>query len=318
MPHSQVPWGITLRNFQGTFSQPLYRGDRGVTQTISMMRDLIDDALKDPRVNAFAVQILQAAGVQNSDRQAKLRALYDWAANPQNWLYMEDPVGPHGPKETLRPVRTLQQVRAGDCDDATVLLAALAGTIGFSTRAVTIAAEPSDPREFSHIYPIAEVYPDQWIALDVARPGAAFGVEPPRYFRKRVWDFSSAGYEDLAGDGCACASEGSCALRSQLSGYVMLGQARPDGLATDISAVGQSGAKSHPASAASERRSPNPNAIGPTRSAPSREATIPKKSSGASPTTVRTRSTTPSPTPDTPSRKRKPTCKAGRRHRVPK
>ncbi len=220
---------LSLRNFTGTMAQPLLPGDRGVAQTIRLMRDVIEDAVKDSKINALAIQILRAAGVDGFDRAGKLRALYDWVK--ANILYVEDPIGPFGPKETIRPVRATLDLRAGDCDDFTNLFAALAGTIGFSTEAVTIAADPSAPEEFSHIYPMAEANPGEWIALDAARPGAAFGVEPPYFFRKRVWSLTSSEYEDLAGV--------KPQPRSRLNGYVSLGQYESTA-AQDIAAIGQS------------------------------------------------------------------------------
>src|SRR5712691_9353430 len=133
---------LSLQDFTGTMRMPLPRGDEGVARTIRLIRDLMDSAITDPQVNEAAIHILRNANVQNFDRDAKLRALYDFVSWP-NFLYVADPVGPFGPKETVRTVRTLLRVRAGDCDDYTLLLASLAGTVGIPTRAVTVAADPS-------------------------------------------------------------------------------------------------------------------------------------------------------------------------------
>jgi transglutaminase-like putative cysteine protease len=223
----------TLRNFSGTMATPLRRGDAGVEQTIDLIRHLIDDAVKDPVVNRTAIDALKAVNAPSFDRDAKLRALYAFAQWP-NFLYVEDPVGPFGPKETVRPVRDLLQLRAGDCDDFTVLLASLAGTIGIPTRAVTIAGDRSAPSEFSHIYPEAEVAPGRWVPLDAARPGAAYGVGAPAYFRKRIWSLTDSTFRDVSGRGV------SGQLASSLNGYAMLGDVAPNVAAEDISAVGQS------------------------------------------------------------------------------
>jgi Transglutaminase-like superfamily len=198
---------------------PLLSGDAGVAQTIGVMRQIIDDAVKDPYVNAAAIDFVR--GVTDSfSRDQKAQAIYNAVA--MRWLYVEDPVGPFGPKETLRPVRLLLQTFAGDCDDASILICALMGTIGIPCRLVTIAADPTSPREFSHIYPEAEIAPGRYAAMDVARPGSSYASAPARYYRKRVWDLTSKGYADLAGDGCACA--GKCAAKpSRLNGYAVLG-----------------------------------------------------------------------------------------------
>lgn len=210
---------------------PLPRGDEGVARTIRLIRDLMDSAIVDPQVNEAAIGILRNAGVENFNREAKLRALYGYVSWP-NFLYVEDPVGPFGPKETVRTVRTLLRVRAGDCDDYTLLLASLAGTIGIATRAVTVAADPNAPDDFSHIYPEAEVSPGSWVAMDAARPGAEFGMPAQRYFRKRIWSLTSSAHRDVAGERI-----------SSLAGYALLGSwplGQDSAAAQDISAVGQS------------------------------------------------------------------------------
>lgn len=218
----------TLRNFSGTMATPLKRGDAGVEQTIDLIRHLVDDGVKDPSVNHKAIEIAKFAQVPNFDDEAICRALYAYMSWP-NFLYVKDPVGPFGPKEMVRPVRDLLTVMAGDCDCATTLIATLAGTLGIHTRAVTIAADPSAPSDFSHIYPEAEVAPGRWVPMDVARPGAAYGVAPPRYFRKRVWSLTDSSFRDVSGQRV-----------SSLNGYAMLGRLGDDTAAMDISAVGQS------------------------------------------------------------------------------
>ena len=204
-----------LRSFRGVMGTPLAHGDQGVEQTINVIRQLVDDAVKDPAVNVTAIQMVRGTGDQFS-RDAKAQAIYAAVAN--RFQYVEDPVGPFGPKETLRPARVLLQIWAGDCDDASVLIASLLGTIGIPSRLVTIAADPSAPDEFSHIYPEAEVFPGNWVAMDIARPGSAYGSAPQRYFRKRVWSLTDRAYQDLNG-GCRCSS---------LNGYAMLGDAASD------------------------------------------------------------------------------------------
>src|SRR4029077_10644169 len=161
-----------------------------------VMRQLIEDAVKDPAVNRAALEMVRTIP-DPFNREAKAQALY--AGVSSRFFYAEDPVGPYGPKETLRPVRALLQIWAGDCDDATVLICSLLGTIGIRSRIVTIAADPSAPEEFSHVYPEAEIAPGVWACMDIARPGAAYGVSPSRYFRKRIWCTDAGNFRDVSG-----------------------------------------------------------------------------------------------------------------------
>lgn len=214
-----------LRTFTGVMGAPLARGDQGVTQTINLIRPIVDDAVKDPQVNVAAIEMVRGVADQFS-RDQKAAAIYTAVAN--RWFYVEDPVGPFGPKETIRPVRVLLRNFAGDCDDASVLIASLLGTIGIRSRMVSIAADPAAPNDFSHIYPEAEIYPGNWVAMDVARPGSAYGSAPQRYFRKRTWSLSDRAYQDMAG---ADSSAQSCRC-SSLNGYAVLGDPGPDGYQT--------------------------------------------------------------------------------------
>lgn len=216
-----------LRSFHGTMGTPLAHGDHGVEQTINVIRHLVEDAVKDPAVNVAAIGMVRGVGDQFS-RDAKAQAIYTAVAN--RFSYVEDPVGPLGPKETLRPARVLLQIWAGDCDDASVLISSLLGTIGIPSRLVTIAADPSAPDEFSHIYPEAEVFPGNWVAMDIARPGSAYGSAPQRYFRKRIWSLTDRAYQDMSGG-----------RASSLNGYAMLGDASTtiDALATLESGAAQ-------------------------------------------------------------------------------
>jgi len=176
------------------YATPLLGGDAGPSQTISMLRALVDDAWKDPFVNRTAIEIVRNAGVQPFDSWGQIRAVYNWVKT--NFYFVNDPVM----KEALRPTRELLELLAGDCDDINAnVLPALLGTIGYETRLVTIAADPNAPDTFSHVY--AEVFQDgNWIPLDAARPGATFGVAPPHFFRRAWWSLTDDSHGDYSED----------------------------------------------------------------------------------------------------------------------
>lgn len=225
---------------------PLSDGDIGTAQTIAHMRQLIDAGIKDQQVNRTAIGIVW--NTPQFSETPKAQAIYQWAQ--QNLRFVPDMVG----KETLRSARETLTVRAGDCDDFTILIAALLGTIGIRSRAVTISSHSDDPQSFSHIYPEAFV-DGKWIALDIARPGAQFGLTPQHYFRKREWDLFQNTFRDVsglsgytqksmacAGVGCGCASP--CAPdrsmgRGSLGAFNRGGRRRLGDFTDDMSAVGQ-------------------------------------------------------------------------------
>lgn len=174
------------------FAAPLLNGDAGVSQTVAKMRELIDQALRDPQIKALANSIVQ--NVPPHDDMAEATAIYQWVLS--NIRFTKDPIN----KETLFPPSELLQSRAGDCDDFTMLIATLLMAIGINARAITVSAPSEDPSQFSHIYPEAQI-DGAWVPLDAARPDATFGSAPPMYYRMRAWSLSDSSYQDLNGLG---------------------------------------------------------------------------------------------------------------------
>jgi transglutaminase superfamily protein len=196
------------------YSAPLAGGDDGTAQTISMLRNLVDDAWKDPYVNRTAIEIIRNAGVAPYNSWGQIRAIYDFA---HSFYFVNDPIT----KEALRPTRELLQLMAGDCDDINGnVLPALLGTIGFETRLVTVASDPQSPDLFSHVY--CEVFLDgQWYPLDAARPGAVFGVAPTYFYRREWWSLVDGSHGDYSSD-------------AAMGSYVPQGVRGLAGLASDL------------------------------------------------------------------------------------
>lgn len=217
----QAPQQRSPRHLSGIhYRAPLLSGEAGTKQTIAVMRKLVDQAVSDPSFNRFAVEIVR--GVAPFDHMREVQAVYQWVQ--RNIRYTMDPVT----KEKLYSPQDLLKIRAGDCDDIAMLMGALVIALGFPARLVTIAANATDPNEFSHVYLEAEVPPGsgQWVAMDAARSGAQFGVEPPVYYRKRVWSLTDNSFQDLSG--CGCGGRCGCGSRprkfSGLAGVATLGQ----------------------------------------------------------------------------------------------
>lgn len=170
----------------------LPNGDRGTEATIAKMRELIQQGMRDQLINRQAFAIVNAAGVQSFDFPGEIRAVFGWVS--RNIRFFQDVDG----VETLRTPREVLTIRGGDCDDYTVLIAALLGTIGHNVRIVTVSSDADAPGVFSHVYPEVEIN-GQWVPLDAARRDAALGKAPSRYFRKRVWSINDSRFRDVSG-----------------------------------------------------------------------------------------------------------------------
>jgi hypothetical protein len=190
------------------YRAPLLSGEAGTKQTIDVMRKLVDQAVGDQNFVRQAIEIVRNVLPYNDYGEAS--AVYEWVK--RNIRYTKDPVT----KEKLYPPAELLKIRAGDCDDISMLMAAFMIALGYPARLATIAASAENPNEFSHVYAEAEVPAGsgQWVPMDAARWDAQFGVEPPIYFRKKVWSLVDSSAQDLRGAGCSCGNRcGSAGLR---------------------------------------------------------------------------------------------------------
>lgn len=104
-------------------------------------------------------------------------AILRWVQS--NFPYREDIAG----VETLYSPRTMLRhleagIPHGDCDDFTILVSALAGSIGFEYRLAT--TQTREPGAWSHVYPELLVA-GRWMAADGTNASAPLGWEAPSF-----------------------------------------------------------------------------------------------------------------------------------------
>ncbi len=162
-------------------------GDKGTRQTIQYARQLIAEGLRDPNVHELALSFCKAYEAQPYDEKAELEAVFDGVLD--NFDYRKHVVG----AQSLQPVSGMLRTLSGDCAELNlILLPSLLGTIGYSTRAVAIKADPGRPAEFSHVYIEALTTDGEWIAMDAARENTEFGIEPQYYWGREEFDLTPA------------------------------------------------------------------------------------------------------------------------------
>ena len=160
-------------------------GDAGTLETARIIARLVREGAKDFYVRQQAIAIFRACGVRPKDRLGEVRALFEWVR--RNVRYTRD----IWQVETLHTARRLLELRAGDCDDMTILLGAMLMSTGHPVRIVLAGYHPAKPNGYSHIYPEVNVR-GRWIALDSTLPHP-MGFQP-RALWKRVCEFAK---EDL-------------------------------------------------------------------------------------------------------------------------
>ena len=192
-----------MEPYQDRTILPLPTGDAGVSLTLSHLRQFVVQSQTSELAHA-AVQDALALTPEKSP-QAEAAALLAWVRS--RYRYTLDPVEVElvrDPRYLLRQIQT-QGMFYGDCDDASVLLAALLETAGYPTRFV-VQGDAGD--SFAHV--LVEVDLDgAWTAADLTNRSAALGWAPPSPGREaRERRLSMLGQYDAATEAAIAASLG--------------------------------------------------------------------------------------------------------------
>src|SRR6266496_3923812 len=160
------------------------RGTRGTLATAKIIARLVQDGAKDFYVRQKAIEVFRAYKVKPKNRMGEVWALFDFVK--RNIRYTRDIFR----VELLHSARRMLELRAGDCDDMTILLGAMLMATGHPVRLVLAGFRPNRPHAYSHIYPEVNVR-GRWIAID-ATVDKPLGWEPPALW-KRVCEIEKEG-----------------------------------------------------------------------------------------------------------------------------
>lgn len=159
---------------------PLRDGDPGIARTIQWMNGIVrgKEGATHPVVRSTALDIVR--GLSSRDKQGQIAAVLAWVKRNIDFR------GEY--KELLQtPVVTLQ-LCAGDCDDHSMLIAALLKTLGYTTRFNTVAADAEDPGQFTHVFcEVLDPTSQQWTALDSTVAASTPGWRPDNVYRQKAW-----------------------------------------------------------------------------------------------------------------------------------
>jgi len=128
-----LPWtssAVTFRNF----------GDEAAA-----LRKMVDHCSADLALKEFTLNVLHKAGAGSRQELDQALAIGEWAQ--QNIYYV------HEGRETFQRPETTLRLRAGDCDDFTILIASMLGTIGIRNKLCILKIEG----RWAHIFPVAVV-----------------------------------------------------------------------------------------------------------------------------------------------------------------
>jgi hypothetical protein len=168
------------------------RGQAGTLETARIIGELIAEGAKDFRVRQKAIDIFRKCGIAPKDKWGEITSLFEWVRN--NIRYTRDIFQ----VETLHTPRRMLELRAGDCDDMTILLGAMLKATGHPVRLCLVGFRRRYPHLYSHIYPEVQIG-NRWIAID-ATMHHPIGWAPPAVW-KRVCEITKEGLR------CWCATE---------------------------------------------------------------------------------------------------------------
>jgi transglutaminase-like putative cysteine protease len=132
------------------------------------MTELARQGRKNPVIRAKAVEL--TARLPQKHWIAEIAALHRFVRDDVRYVRDVRDV------ETVHTPEAVLELRSGDCDDKSVLLAALLESIGHPARYVAVGFQPG---RYSHVYVQTLVgrKPGKWLGLETTEP-VALGWEP--------------------------------------------------------------------------------------------------------------------------------------------
>lgn len=160
-------------------------GMLGTAATIQEMAKLARAASTDPKFVMWCRSIV--ADLSPKDYKGEAQRIYDVVKKHVRYV-----LDPRGMELVSDPRHTLFVDGSGDCDDAAVVITAMAMALGHSAAFKTVAVNPDRPDEFSHVYALIGVQKgmgEEWYAADTTQKSGYFGWEPPadRITKAKVW-----------------------------------------------------------------------------------------------------------------------------------
>jgi Transglutaminase-like superfamily len=138
-------------------------GYPGTLKTAGHIARLIKLGAKDFEVRQTAIDILVQRGVKPKDYIGEIKAVFEWVQ--QKIRYTKDTVR----VEVLHSARRMLELRAGDCDDFSILLGAMLEAIGHPVRLILTGPDPLRQDLYSHIF-VEAFCKSRWIPLDATMP----------------------------------------------------------------------------------------------------------------------------------------------------
>jgi len=134
------------------------KGRDGAKRTLQLMRDLALEGARSIEIRNLAIR--QVSGFQQKDYRGEACSILSFVRD--HIRYVRDI---HGVEVLQTPSVTLQ-IAAGDCDDKSILLAAMLASIGHRTQFIAVSFMPG---VFSHVWVRTNIG-GRWLDLEPTEP----------------------------------------------------------------------------------------------------------------------------------------------------
>lgn len=205
-----APLGLALTEVHTSNGKTLRVWDdqkMGIRERIALLQKLTAESVKNPTVRKIGlaitghgqrrVQVGEGKGAETltiigaacpaRDDVCEAKAIFDWVAKPENVRYTGDtgdhalwPGGPVEPVDEFQSALRTIEFKGGDCDDHSVVTAALAIKNGFPAK---FRITSNTGESWDHIYTmvgVPKLDPKRWIALDTTLGPGKFDKQPGR------------------------------------------------------------------------------------------------------------------------------------------
>lgn len=178
--------------------------DTATAQTIEQMALLIKESIDDPLTQSIAERACSTWGQGSKDPRSVAWACW-WYAKHSIRFVLDQPAArkftgmPEALEFLVSPALMLRSRKMqGDCDDFTMMICALLGSRGLGYEIITVAANPREPRTFSHVYCRAILPDGSRFPLDASREGKYPGWQVPaaHVSRLQAWNEDGNPVED--------------------------------------------------------------------------------------------------------------------------
>lgn len=168
-----LPIISTPPNYQGTLGS-ISGGKAGTRQTLKIMSDIVKAWKVHPEIRNLAVSI--TSDIPGKDFPSEIAAIQGWVK--RNIRYVQDVAG----VETIQTPDVTLSLMAGDCDDQSIIVAALLESIGHPTRFRAIGFAPN---EMEHVF-VETRLGSGWVSVETTEP-VDIGWQPPGVVDSVVW-----------------------------------------------------------------------------------------------------------------------------------